>query len=75
MIIWYKKNKQTKTKKVAMSADNSSVNLELLQLENMINQEEKSWFESSVVLDGHLVDFILSSSFLSREMSVSVGSN
>lgn len=58
-----------------MSADNSSVNLELLQLENMINQEEKSWFESSVVLDGHLVVFILSSSFLSREMSVSVRSN
>lgn len=74
MIIWYKKQ-TNKNKKIAMSADNSSVNLELLQLENMINQEEKSWFESSVVLDGHLVVFILSSSFLSREMSVSVRSN
>lgn len=73
IVLWYKKT--NKQKKVGMSADNSPVNLDLLQLENMINQEEKSWFESSVVLDGHLVDFTLNSSFLSREMSVSVGSN
>lgn len=73
IVLWYKKT--NKQKKVAMSADNSPLNLDLLQLENMINQEEKSWFESSVVLDGHLVDFTLNSSFLSREMSVSVGSN
>lgn len=39
IMLWYKKT--NKNKKVAISADNSYVNLELLQLENMINQEGK----------------------------------